>query len=514
MKQRNNCRISESGVSEIVGALILISMIVLVVAVIATGIISRPLPDKVPQVRFSVVNSTMMVGGVVQLPYSVSITHDGGDEISDGNYAVFIDDQNITDYKVYPDTNKKWSIGRTIVANSSVAPGYVRVYYTGSNSPTLLGQRTVDEIQETHTCTPPVAGFTFSQAASPPLTINFDGSTSTGTGTLSYQWNFGDGATGSGQYVSHPYATTGQYPVTLTVTDTCNTNSTVKQVMVSLPSCGTISGTKYSDLNGNGQRDPGEPGLAGWLINASEKQGNDWIFVKSTTTISDGTYLISGLNYQGASKFLIKETKQSGWRMTQPASEDDYINLLLNPNDCYKTGKDFGNQCTGFTVWAWVKWINKPSTPLSNQTFATIVVNGNTNFNRQYHLEHDQDNTKFEFNIATVTAGDQGKSVFSTTTPVNGTWYLVTGVYNQAMGTMAIYVNGSQEASRSADSSGLRAYPGNRQIGGPAGINWPNPPPAKQQRILNGSVFDVQYFDYVKSPADIQAHYDLQGHPA
>ena len=91
MIHKDNSRISESAVSEIVGALILISMIVLVVAVIASGIISSPLPKKVPQVRFSAVNSTKLVDGSIQ--YSVNITHEGGDEIPDGEYAVFINDK-------------------------------------------------------------------------------------------------------------------------------------------------------------------------------------------------------------------------------------------------------------------------------------------------------------------------------------------------------------------------------------------------------------------------------------
>ena len=115
--------------------------------------ISRPSADKVPLVRFSVVNTTNLVDGVIQLPYSVSITHDGGDELSDGNYAVFINDQNISDFKVYPDPDKKWSIGRTIIANSTDPPGYVRVYYTGSNSPTLLGQPTLGNTTTTSTTT-------------------------------------------------------------------------------------------------------------------------------------------------------------------------------------------------------------------------------------------------------------------------------------------------------------------------------------------------------------------------
>lgn len=54
-----------------------------------------------------------------------------------------------------------------------------------------------------------------------PLTITLDGSTSIDyDGTIvSYQWDFGDGETGSGVIVAHQYAAPGRYSVTLTVTD-------------------------------------------------------------------------------------------------------------------------------------------------------------------------------------------------------------------------------------------------------------------------------------------------------
>ena len=51
--------------------------------------------------------------------------------------------------------------------------------------------------------------------------ITLDGSASyhPSAGTLTYSWNFGDSATGSGSVVSHTYATSGVYTATLTITD-------------------------------------------------------------------------------------------------------------------------------------------------------------------------------------------------------------------------------------------------------------------------------------------------------
>lgn len=52
------------------------------------------------------------------------------------------------------------------------------------------------------------------------LALKLDASASSDDGGIaSYQWDFGDGTTGSGKTASHTYATAGTYPVTLTITD-------------------------------------------------------------------------------------------------------------------------------------------------------------------------------------------------------------------------------------------------------------------------------------------------------
>jgi PKD repeat protein len=64
---------------------------------------------------------------------------------------------------------------------------------------------------------PPVASFTFTCT---DLDCSFDGSGSTDDGTITgYNWDFGDGETGTGANVGHTYGAGGTYDVTLTVTD-------------------------------------------------------------------------------------------------------------------------------------------------------------------------------------------------------------------------------------------------------------------------------------------------------
>ncbi|HEX2899920.1 MAG TPA: PKD domain-containing protein, partial [Bacteroidia bacterium] len=67
---------------------------------------------------------------------------------------------------------------------------------------------------------PPLANFTQGPTSGcPPLTVSFtDNSTGT-NGIVQWDWNFGDGNTGTGTPVSHTYLTPGVYTVTLIVTD-------------------------------------------------------------------------------------------------------------------------------------------------------------------------------------------------------------------------------------------------------------------------------------------------------
>ncbi|WP_192457758.1 PKD domain-containing protein [Musicola keenii] len=59
------------------------------------------------------------------------------------------------------------------------------------------------------------------------LTLNFDGGASGGgEDIVSYSWIFGDGDTANGTRVAHTYAASGNYTVTLTVTDSTGNNAT------------------------------------------------------------------------------------------------------------------------------------------------------------------------------------------------------------------------------------------------------------------------------------------------
>ncbi len=85
----------------------------------------------------------------------------------------------------------------------------------------------------------PQASFTASvTSGGAPLPVSFDASASSALGgtIVSYNWDFGDGQTGSGKLIDHTFAGAGTYAVTLSVVDDANVSAkTSTTITVSAP---------------------------------------------------------------------------------------------------------------------------------------------------------------------------------------------------------------------------------------------------------------------------------------
>jgi PKD repeat protein len=115
-----------------------------------------------------------------------------------------------------------WTFGDGGTASTSTtshtyaAPGTFQVTLTVTDGGGLSNAITK---AVTLTNQPPVAAFT-SSCNNTTRACTFNGSGSTDdVGIVSYAWNFGDAATGTGATPAHTYASAGTYTVTLTVTD-------------------------------------------------------------------------------------------------------------------------------------------------------------------------------------------------------------------------------------------------------------------------------------------------------
>lgn len=118
--------------------------------------------------------------------------------------------------------------------------------------------------------------------------------------------------------------------------------------------CGTISsspikyssicGTKFNDLNGNGNQDLNEPGLEGWTITLSKGAVQ-----LSSTTDANGNYCFENLT---SGTYTLSEINKNGWQQTFPNSPGNYIINLSE--DINLIGYNFGNKeiinpsCTDF----------------------------------------------------------------------------------------------------------------------------------------------------------------------
>jgi hypothetical protein len=78
-----------------------------------------------------------------------------------------------------------------------------------------------------------------------------------------------------------------------------------------------INGTKWNDLDQDGERDADEPGLAGWTI-FLDANGNGDLDAGETSTLTnaDGNYSFTGLT---TGNYLVAEVQQIGWQKTFPS---------------------------------------------------------------------------------------------------------------------------------------------------------------------------------------------------
>jgi serine-aspartate repeat-containing protein C/D/E len=87
------------------------------------------------------------------------------------------------------------------------------------------------------------------------------------------------------------------------------------------PVGGTISGVKFNDVNGNGVRDGGEPGLSGVTIRVTDASSN----VTTTTTDASGGFSFTGL---AAGAYVVSEVVPNGFTQTAPAAPGTFTVTL------------------------------------------------------------------------------------------------------------------------------------------------------------------------------------------
>jgi hypothetical protein len=100
----------------------------------------------------------------------------------------------------------------------------------------------------------------------------------------------------------------------------------------------TICGKKYNDLDGDGQQDPGEPGLPLWWIVINENTSTE----QQTLTDANGNFCFTNLP---AGTYIVSEHNKPGWTQTQPQPPGTYT-VALDSGQSSQTLL-FGNHRTG-----------------------------------------------------------------------------------------------------------------------------------------------------------------------
>ena len=272
----------DSAVSETLGAIVLISVVVIGISIAGIAVLSQPAPQKIPA----------MSADITTYNNGIQIRHEGGDPLSFQATSILVDGTDMKDAFVHLDGTRwtSWSVGDSLYyISGQPLPQSVQILYTGGGhslviqsfsvpSPIAGGTvglpsiipapTTIPTTSPTPTPTPtpvpplpvtadftglPTFGYT-------PLTVQF---TDASTGPVtSYSWAFGDGGTSTSQNPSHQYMTDGTYTVGLTVSNGSAGNTITRT--------GYVTVTSYS------------PGLIG-----NYYTNQNWLAPASATNVAD-----------------------------------------------------------------------------------------------------------------------------------------------------------------------------------------------------------------------------------
>jgi|GEM_PF-3453280 len=208
----------EDGVSEAVGAMLLITIVAMGISIFVAGVVLQPVVSDPPAFT---VNVSYGSGG------EVYIRHIGGESVSKDLLHVYID-TGATVEDVQPlleisseTTWTEWHIGDTLVYTPDTPltePPEVAMIYADQSGAQYLYYASYNWTGAIPAATPgvpPTADFTANpRSGDAPLTIQFT-DTSTG-GAREWSWAFGDGGTSTLRHPTHTYAVPGTYAVSLT----------------------------------------------------------------------------------------------------------------------------------------------------------------------------------------------------------------------------------------------------------------------------------------------------------
>jgi hypothetical protein len=130
MNEQNRNKDHDSGVSEVIGSVMLISVVVIAIALIGVVLTSQPLPQKIPALD-AVISSN---GND-----TLRIYHNGGDALLRQEMVILVDGMDTTSNFTLRGSNwTAWSPGESLDYYAGSLPGKVQIVYTSGSSQTIL----------------------------------------------------------------------------------------------------------------------------------------------------------------------------------------------------------------------------------------------------------------------------------------------------------------------------------------------------------------------------------------
>ncbi|MDD1663283.1 MAG: DUF2341 domain-containing protein, partial [Methanomicrobiales archaeon] len=112
-----------AGVSEVIGTLVLIGVVVLGIAIVGIFLSSNPLPTKVPSFNSIISNQSQVI----------YLLHKGGDALQAGEFQILVDGGDQTaNFSFLSSGTYPWSIGETLIGVAPAMPGRVVIVMNGT----------------------------------------------------------------------------------------------------------------------------------------------------------------------------------------------------------------------------------------------------------------------------------------------------------------------------------------------------------------------------------------------
>ncbi|HQJ87588.1 MAG TPA: type IV pilin N-terminal domain-containing protein [Methanoregulaceae archaeon] len=120
----------EDGVSEVIGGVLLIALVLIGATIVGTYVASQPLPERVPKVQFN----------IKEIDNTIYLEHEGGESLNRGDFSIVVDGSTINDseWMIQPDGAGPWTLGKKIVISGHPGAQSIGLVFKGGSGETLL----------------------------------------------------------------------------------------------------------------------------------------------------------------------------------------------------------------------------------------------------------------------------------------------------------------------------------------------------------------------------------------